>query len=87
MGASVVIFRTLAKEWCRSAADNVPKSKADPVRSNRRSLEVEGSGKGGRNASCGTSRAIRAPKIGSKESHPPKKMSEQGKTSRAIRAL
>ena len=40
-----VIFRTLAKERHRSAADNLSKSKADPARSNRRSLECEGSEK------------------------------------------
>ena len=79
MRASVVIFRTLAQERCRSAAGNLPKSKADAARSNRRSLECEGSGKGGRYARWATSRAIRASKIGSKESHPPKKTSEQKK--------
>ena len=79
MRASVVIFRTLAQERCRSAADNPPKSKADPARSNRRSLECDGSGKGGRYARWATSRAIRASKLGSKESYPPKKMSEQKK--------
>ena len=42
MRASEVIFRTLAKERHRSAADNLSKSKADPARSNRRSLECEG---------------------------------------------
>ena len=41
MRASVVIFRTLVKERCRSAADNLPKSKADPAGSNRQSLECE----------------------------------------------
>ena len=57
MRASEVIFRTMAKERCRSAADNPPKSKADPARSNRRSLECERSEKEGRNAHWGTSRA------------------------------
>ena len=57
MRASVVIFRTLAKERRRSAAENLPKSKADPARSNRRSLECEGSETEGRNARWGTSRA------------------------------
>ena len=45
MRASEVIFRTLAKERHRSGADNPPKSKADPARSNRRSLECERSEK------------------------------------------
>ena len=39
MRASEVIFRTLAKEGHRSAADNLSESKADAARSNRRSLE------------------------------------------------
>ena len=38
MCASEVFFQTLAKLRHRSAADNLPKSKADPARSNRRSL-------------------------------------------------
>ena len=53
MRASEVIFRTLAKERHRSAADNLSKSKADPARSNRQSLECEVSEKEGRNARWG----------------------------------
>ena len=79
MRASEVIFRTLAKERHRSAADNLSKSKADPASSNRRSLECEGSEKEGRNARWGTSRASRASKLGSKESHHPRKITEQKK--------
>ena len=68
---ALVSFALLASHWCRSHCCL--------SHCCRDTLESEGSEKEGRNARWGTSRASRASKLGSKESHPPKKTSDEKK--------